>query len=612
MRNTISKMVLVLIVFAITNLALADEGMWLLNNLPAAELKAKYNFTPTPEWVERVQKSSARLPNCSASFVSADGLIMTNGHCAEDAVQTLSTAKNNLYANGFYARNNTEELKTGLTLMVLNHIDDRTPELAETLTGLKCEPVSLYQGAVTQTYCYKVYDDIRLVFSSEKNTWFFGGDSDNFEFPRYAMDAAFLRAYENGVPAKTPFHFKWSRAGAKEGELIFVSGHPGRTQRLLTSAALEFERDIRVPFMLDMFRRRELTTQQFMLRGKEQTRIAQSDLFSWQNARKLYVGKVRGLQDPRLIADKMAFEQKVVTELGNNAALRQEYSDGQALILQAQQTLTQLYPKIALLLGNLGFDSNLVMDGKVESLEYEEAKLTDSLTHLTEVFGASSLLITELMKCGSGPADIAHKFVRAGEIKASCLGTVLTKDEGVAIKIFSMLKGDWDALAEQQRQGYKKINDVLFALYGTNRYPDATFTLRLSFGTVRGYEENGKQIASTTTLDGAYKHSADFGNQGDWQLPSRWLKRKNAVNLQTPFNFVSDLDITGGNSGSPVFNRNLEIVGLVFDGNIHSLVSDYDYNYSPRARAVSVHSSGIIEVLKKIYRADALVRELTR
>lgn len=613
MRNTISKAVIVLLLCVLVNLALADEGMWLLNNLPVDELKTKYNFTPTAEWVEKVQKSSARLPNCSASFVSENGLIMTNGHCAEDAVQALSTAKSNLYLNGFYAKNYSQELKTDLTLMVLESI---APAGTPAVTGpghekVANEEVSLYQGAITESYIYKYYDDVRLVFSSEKNTWFFGGDADNFEYPRYAMDVAFLRAYENGVPAKTPFYFKWSKFGAKEGELIFVSGHPGRTQRLLTSAALEFERDVRVPFMLDLFRRRELTTQQFMLRGKEQTRIAQSSLFSWQNARKLYIGKIRGLQDPRLIAGKAAFEKKVLTDTANKPELRQKYEDGLAQIYQAQQAMIGLYPKVALSLGGFGFDSNMINGDKIESLEYEKAKLTDSLTHLIEVFSANSLLVAELMKCGTGPVDIAHKFTHTGQNEGSCLRVVLTKDEGVR-NIFAMLKGDWTALSEQQKSGYKKLNDVLFALYGTNQYPDATFTLRLSFGTIKGYVENGREITSTTTLGGAYRHSAEFDNKGDYQLPSRWLKRRRSVNQDTPINFVSDLDITGGNSGSPVFNKNLEIVGLVFDGNIHSLASDYDYNYAPSSRAIAVHSAGIIEVLKKIYKADALVKELTK
>lgn len=614
MKKTLLIVLIVLVITLGMNFVSADEGMWLLNNLPVDELKTKYNFTPTAEWIEKVQKSSARLPNCSASFVSEDGLIMTNGHCAEDAVQALSSATRNLYADGFYAKKQSEELKTGLTLMVLDHIQIAPAPSQGVMPSdddFNCENVSLYQGAVIHGYCYKTYTDIRLVFSSEKNTWFFGGDRDNFEYPRYAMDVAFLRAYEDGKPAKTPFHFKWSQEGAKEGELIFVSGHPGRTQRLLTSAALESERDVRVPFMLDLFRRRELTTQQFMLRGKEQTRIAQSSLFSWQNARKLYIGKVRGLQDPRLIAGKVAFEKKVLADIANKPELWQKYEDGLAQIYQAQQAMKDLYPKVALSLGGFGFDSNMINGDKVESVEYEEAKLTDSLTHLIEVFGANSLLVAELMKCGAGPVDIAHKFVLTGENEGSCLRVVLTKDEEVR-NIFAMLKEDWDALVELQKAGYKKLNDVLFALYGTNRYPDATFTLRLSFGTMKGYVENGRQIAPTTTLGGVYKHSAEFDNGGDYQLPSRWLKRQKSVNQDTPINFVSDLDITGGNSGSPVFNKNLEIVGLVFDGNIQSLASDYDYNYAPSSRAIAVHSAGIIEVLKKIYKADALVKELTK
>lgn len=647
MKKTLLIALLVSIVVLGANFASADEGMWLLNNLPAAQLQAKYNFTPTPEWVEKVQKSSARLPNCSASFVSEDGLIMTNGHCAENAVQALSTANRDLYANGFYAKTRSEELKSGLTLMVLEQIGLPYEITKGPDTRSKCETVKLYQGAVTESYCYKVYDDVRLVFSSEKNTWFFGGDADNFEYPRFAMDVAFLRAYENGKPVKTPLHFKWSKAGAKEGELIFVSGHPGRTARLLTSSALETERDVRAPFILDLARRRELTTQQYMLRGKEQQRIAQADLFSWQNTRKLYVGKIRGLQNSELIQRKEQNEAKALADAkAKSPELAQQLQDGRKLVAEAQEIRRVLFPKVVMFINGLGFDSRLFSDARsllsdegqalLEEhkiiapldLEYEEAKLKDSLSQLIEVMGSNDTNVQAILnKFGSGPEKMAHSLIHGTSLSdfKECERLVMAGEETINKSKDPMLElvrlvfagsasytAQWRESAKKEQQGYSKIADVLFRVYGTTQYPDATFTLRLSFGTVKGYEENGKQIPSSTTIGGAYKHSADFGNAGDWQLPSRWLTRKKSVNLNTPLDFVSDLDITGGNSGSPVFNKALEIVGLVFDGNIQSLVSDYDYGYSPRSRAVSVHSAGITEILKDIYKADALVKELTK
>lgn len=654
-RKTVSVVAIVFGLILGGNFLSADEGMWLLNNLPMAQLKQNYNFVPTLEWVENVQKSSARLPNCSASFVSKEGLIMTNGHCAEDAVMALSTPARNLYKNGFYAPTLAGELKTNLNLRVLNHI--RTSEsgiLAVQLQedadrGLSCEPVSLYQGAVTHQYCYKVYNDIRLVFSSEKNTWFFGGDADNFEFPRYALDAAFLRAYENGKPANTPLHFTWSKSGTKEGELIFVSGHPGRTSRLFTSSALATERDVRAPFILDLARRRELTTKQFMLRGKEQWRLAESDLFSWQNTRKLYDGKVKGLQDNKLMHDKEFKEIETFTTVNaHHPELGKQLVEGRKLVEEAQEIQRALYPEMLLYVRGLGFDSKLydyavsLVSGNHEyvklvlasrqdepplNLEYEEAKLRDSLSHLMEVTNPYSEYVFMLRNFGSGPNEMAHNLIYGTNLRSMNEHQRLvaggkkavddSKDPMIQLAQLvsnssNLYKEKWNQSLNMEKQGYAKIADVIFKHYGTTQYPDATFTLRLSFGTVRGYRDNDKNIPPMTTLGGAYRHSAEFGNTGDYKLPARWLARKSFVNLKTPLNFISDLDITGGNSGSPVFNKDLEIVGLVFDGNIHSLVSDYDYNYSSASRAVSVHSSGILEVLSKIYRADRLVKELTR
>lgn len=664
-------------------LVFADEGMWTLNNLPLKQLKDKYNFMPSAAWVEQVQKSSARLPNCSSSFVSSDGLLMTNWHCAEDAVQSLSTPRRNLYKNGFYARTLAEELKTNLNVRVLismanvtqriNDIvandTDKNPikarqeaisriqkdkiglstavlfDIADNLLGKDsffCEVVVLYQGGQHHNYCYRVYDDIRLVFALEKSVGFFGGDADNFEYPRYTLDVAFLRAYENNKPAKTPFHFKWSKSGAKEGELIFVSGHPGNTKRLLTSSALATERDVRVPFLLDLFRRRELTTKQFMLRGKEQMRIAESDLFSWQNSRKLYVGKIRGLQDPNLMEAKKFSEKRFFKDFSANVEVSNKYADGLITILTAQSAIREYYARAMLINRGLGFDS--VLFGYAQSLvsgnqqiaqaalearakepslnfQYEEAKLRDSLTHLVEVLGVedpivknsnnSPAILAEFLVYRTALSDInEHRRLVKNGIQA------IEQSDDPMIQLAKFVKEEgkkyreaYNNALEEERRGYAQLSDALFRGYGPIDYPDATFTLRLSYGTIVGDSQYG--IQPFTTIGGGYRHSAEFGNSGDYKLPNRWLNRKGLVNQKTPLNFISDLDITGGNSGSPVFNKNLEIVGIVFDSNIDGLVSDYDYNYSPRARAVSVHSVGIIEILKKIYRANRLVKELT-
>ncbi len=645
----------------------ADEGMWLLSQLPKDYLKQHYNFDVTDDWVRHVQLSSARLPNCSSSFVSSDGLVMTNGHCAESAVEALSTPSNNLYEKGFYAKTYAQELKTDRTLRVLMTTSDVTKRVTDVVaengsdlvaarqkviadiqktsseaSGLACEVVALYQGGQYHTYCYKLYKDVRLVFSSATNVWSFGGDADNFEYPRYTMDVAFFRAYENDKPASTPEHFRWSRAGAAEGELIFVAGHPGSTKRLLTATALKTERDVRAPFLLDVFRRRELTLQQFMLRGKEQRRIAQSDLFSWQNSRKLYAGKIRGLQDPRLLASKQLWEDKIFQDFKDEHEAADKVATGLAMIGSAQTQIRKDYVRIMLLNRGLGFDSRLY--GYAQSLaaanqqaakavfearaqeppinrEYEVAKLTDSLTHLVEFLGADDSLIAGLMRYGSGPADIAHKLVYGTALadvnahRALVQGTTSTPDPMVNFAGFvrsqaEPYRGPYNKAVQEEANGYGYLSGGLFQGYGATGYPDATFTLRLSFGTIVGERQSG--IPPFTTIGDAYRHAAEFDNAGDYKLPAEWSDRKKKVDLNTRLDFASNLDITGGNSGSPVFNRNREIVGIVFDGNLESLVSDYDYNYSARSRAVAVHSSGILEILKKIYRADRLVDELKR
>ena len=647
--------IIILTALACFSLVYADEGMWLLNNLPIKLIKQKYGFDITEQWIEKVQKSLARLPNCSASFVSEDGQVMTNGHCAEEAVQALSTAENNLYENGFYAKRQSDELKTGLSLRVLMSTENITDSsvsvqsLAEDKRrnfNLYCEPTVLYQGAQTHLYCYKIYDDVRLVFSSEKNVWFLGGDADNFEYPRYTLDVAFLRAYENGKPAVTPNHFDWSKSGAKEGELIFVSGHPGSTQRLLTTSALKTERDFRVPFLLDLFRRHELTTQQFMIRGREQARIAESDLFSWQNSRKLYVGKIRGLQDPRLIDRRKFFEEDILKN-PSYASLHNQFREGLKLVEEAQPTIRDLYPKMLLMVRGLGFDtklyeyavsialgnkdlaSELLEERKAQAplnMAYEEAKLRDSLTHLFEYLGPEDSLVKDLLaQFGNGPSDIAHRLIYKTMLSnisehARLIATFVNGSASTdpMIRLAVLVKSRvgnydilWNEAKKKEQHGYSKVADVLFKIYGTGVYPDATFTLRLTYGTVRGYSENGVPVLPWTTIGGAFKHAKEFGNQGVYELPRSWVRRKSSLNLNTPLNFISDLDITGGNSGSPVFNKDLEIVGVVFDSNIQGLVSDYDFNYSTDARAIAVHSAGIIEILSKVYKADRLVNELT-
>ncbi len=653
----------------------AQEGMWPLNQVPTAEIEKLYHFTPTPQWILRIQRGATRLPNCSSSFVTATGVVFTNGHCAEEAVQSLSTPINNLYEKGFYAKALADEAKTTLTLNSLVSMEDVTEQASSAVskdeknnpaavrsaalakiaedtskkTGLKCEIVVLYQGARYDNYCYKVYADVRLYFSTPKNVWFFGGDADNFEFPRFNFDVAFLRAYENGEPAKIENHFTWGAKGVEEGDSVFIAGHPGRTERLYTSAALEAERDVIAPTLLDLFRRREIMTQQFAIRGAEEKRVSESDLFIWQNERKLYTGKIRGLQDPALIENKKKFERQLLLDAARNPDSLLGAQKGLLIVEDVEKSIGVLYPRVLLALHGTAFNTTLFdyavslvmmardIDGAAKAfiehrdappmnLRYEETKLVDGLSNLIEVFGAADPFVAKVMN-GKGPSERAHelvyvsklsdineyqKFAEGGQKVVDASSDPMLQLARTVLSGTKDLRQKWADAKEKERVGYAELNDAIFKVYGTARYPDATFTLRLAYGTVRGYtDSDGTALPAWTTLEDLYGRVSLRGNQGDWKLPDVWNKRKKKADLSTPLNFVSTLDITGGNSGSPVFNKDLEIVGLLFDSNIHGLVSDYDYNYSPLARAIAVDVRGITEALRNIYDAKRLVNELT-
>jgi hypothetical protein len=622
----------------------AQEGMWPFNMVPTKKIATESGFTPSAQWLTHAQRASVRLPNCSASFVSANGLVLTNGHCAEEAVKALSTPRD-LYTNGFAAQMLEDELRTDLTLMNLVSMDDVTQSIRTALagnpnfaaakkmfeegaskaSGHKCELVTLYQGARYDMYCYKVYDDVRLVVSSEKNGWFFGGDADNFEFPRYALDFALLRAYENGAPAKVSHYFTWSASGPADSSLVFMSGHPGSTQRLYTSDALKTQRDAYVPAVLGFFEQWEATIEQYSLEGPRQRSAVESELFGIQNTRKLFVGKLRGLQDPRLIKTKEDYEKRVAIDAAlRGPSLAARIAKGQGLIRDAQPGVRNNFERL-IMIGNFGFGSSMFdhvqqltavraawedfQQGTAAepplNLGKEYFMLESYMRTFMNKFGAVSSEVTKLTG-GRGPEAFAHFVVyEATAQDYQAIAGALTAMRASAV-------GEYQKSQAMEREGYSLLANGLFDLYGSEQYPDATFTLRLAFGYVRGYTLDGQAVAPWTTFGQAFAHAKDYGNRDAFELPKSWYAARDAgtLNLATPLDFVATLDITGGNSGSPVFNKELQIVGVAFDSNIHGLVTDYDYNYDPRTRAVMVHSSAILEALKRIYTVDRIVKEI--
>lgn len=666
---------------------ITDEGMWLFNKPPREILKERYGFIPSDEWLIHLQRASVRFNSGgSGSFVSEDGLVMSNHHVGADALQKMSDAKHNYLRDGFYARTLEEEIPChDLELNVLMSIEDvtervnaavpkdATPEQAFAArrkviaeiekesfqkTGLRSDVVTLYQGGAYHLYRFKRYTDVRLVFAPEQQIAFFGGDPDNFEYPRYCLDVCFFRVYENGKPAKIEHYLKWNQSGISENELVFVSGHPGRTSRLLTVSDLEYLRDNALPYALERLNRLEVLLNAWSMRNPENARKAMEDLFGVQNSRKARMGRLDGLLDPEFFAKKRQEEQRLRSEAAKRPELK-DCLDAWDKIASAQKIIAENSLKYRMLEQANGFNSELFhiartllraateqqkpdgerlreyRDSARPSLElnlfstkpiyedYEELKLADSLTYLVSKMGYQEPLVQKILD-GKSPRQRAAELVYNTKVKDVSLRKKLyhggmpeiekLKDPMIELaKLIDQPAREIRQIIETQeeikQQAYAKISRVRFAIDGENTYPDATFTLRLAFGTVKGYQENGKQIPYQTTYRGLYERAALMNYKHPFELPERWLKAKSKLNLDTPLNFVSTADIIGGNSGSPVVNRNGELVGIIFDGNIQSLVLDF-YFTDVQARALAVHSQGIIEALKKVYKANNLANEL--
>ena len=671
--------------------ARADEGMWPFNNIPRAEIKRKYGFDITDEWLRKVQLASVRFNNGgSGSFVSPTGLVLTNYHIVEDIVGEVSTPEKDLAKEGFVARSRSEEIKApSLELNVLMSIEDVTARVngavqagasdAEAFaarrkeitaiegestkaTGLRSDVVTLYQGGQYNLYRYKKYTDVRLVFVPEFQAAFFGGDPDNFNFPRFNIDMALVRVYENDQPVHPASYFKWSTAGAKEGDLAFVTGNPGSTSRLNTIAHLEELRDSSIPVVQRLLERREAMLKKYMAMGEEQTRQAQNELNSIQNSLKVYRGRIAGLKDQKLMLIKRMNEDKLRKSIAANPDRQKMYGDAWDAIAKAHRDYPS-YIKQRRIFDQAGgfntvlFDQARILvrlaaesekpnaerlpeytDSRRASLElglyspapihedFEKLKLADSLSFMVELLGANDPLVKQVLNGktpearavelidGTKLKDVAYrKEIAAGGWKAIETSTdpMIVLARTIDARARELRKRFENEVTGVERTNYAKIARARFDTEGTKLYPDATFTPRLSYGTVKGYMENGRRVTPFTTLGGLYERSEKFKAEFPYNLPPRWIQKKSAVKLSTPFNFVSTDDIIGGNSGSPTINKNAELIGLIFDGNIQSLVGDYIYDESVN-RAISVDSRGMLEVLRKIFDANEIADELTK
>ncbi len=678
--------------------AFADEGMWLFNSPPLKQLKERYHFDPARPWLDRLQKASVRFNSGgSGSFVSATGLVITNHHIGADALQKFSDEQHNYLRDGFYARTRAEEKKCiDLELNVLMSIEDVTARVngavksemtserasdarksviaaiekqSKDKTGLRSDVVTLHQGGAYHLYRYKRYDDVRLVFAPEQQIAFYGGDPDNFEYPRFDLDICLFRVYENGQPAKIDNYLKFNPRGPADGELTFVSGHPGKTDRQLTVDELADMRDRELPRILTMFKRREVLLHSFGERTFENERRVRDDFFGLQNNRKRYDGYLAGLLDPKIWQALQAREQKLRDAISGDPKLKSttgaydRIKNAQAEIAKNARVYNYFEmerPRFSVYRQPRAFYSTLFKyarllvraaderakpngerfeefrDSARESLElelfstepvYDDVELlalTDSFTDLASAFGASDPLVkmvlgdkslveraSELIK-GTHLKDVAfRKKLYAGGKAALEAAHDPMIDIAIAIDSTGrQTKKVVETQGEIKQQAYAEIAKARFATEGTNSYPDATFTLRLSYGRVRGYEENGKQIPAFTNFAGLYERAEEHENKPPFDLPQRWIDKKDKLALTTPFNFVSDADIIGGNSGSPVVNQAGEFVGIIFDGNIQSLVLDCIFT-DKQARAVSVDSAAILEALRNVYDAQPLVDELS-
>jgi peptidase S46-like protein len=663
----------------------AGEGMWTFDNPPAKLLEEQFSFTPTAEWLDRLRLASVRfMDGGSGAFVSPDGLMITNHHVGAPCIQNLSTNTHDYVSRGFLAASRAEEPPCpGYEVNVLVKTEDVTSRVRGAVTavmsdskaanvrqaaaarieadcnrgGRRCEVVALYGGGEYHLYQYRKYTDVRLVFAPEEQVAFFGGDPDNFTFPRHDLDVAFFRAYENGRPARPASYLKWSQAGAADGELVFTSGHPGAASRLSTLAQLESERDVELPARLAFIKQRREALLAYAARGPEEARRANDAIRSIENNRKSRSGQLASLRDPRGLARKAAEEAELRAKVASDPALARAIGDPWSAIAAARkkadarvqetrfvdfagaETLA-LAGRIVLLAseskkrnevrllefrdsGRASLKNALYSPAPIYD-DLEEATLADQLAQAQAALGPDHPFVRAALQRQS-PAEAAKALLAGTRLQSVAVRKALVEGGEAAIKgsrdrmilfarrveplyrdVRRFREEEYDAVVTRAAE---KLAAARFKVYGRSVYPDATFTLRLGYGTVKGYLAEGTEVPPRTTFHGLFDRSLAFGGHFPWSLPERWIERQGALDLTTPLNFVSTNDIIGGSSGSPVVNRAGELVGIVFDGNIHNLAGDFFFD-EEKNRAVSVDARAVREALRKVYEADALVREL--
>jgi hypothetical protein len=651
--------------------------MWLLTAPPRAMLKERYGFDLTDGWVRKAMLGSVRLNNGgSGGFVSADGLIVTNHHVGADMIQKVSPKDRDLLKHGFLARKRSEELKCpDLEINILQEVTDVTERVKKAVkegledaaaakarraaiiriqseaskkTGLRCDVVELYQGGQYHLYKYRKYTDVRLVWAPEKEVASFGGDVDNFEYPRFNLDVCFFRAYDDdGKPVQPDHFFRWSKTGPEEGKLVVVTGHPGVTNRQDTLAQLKHRRDVTLPYLLSHARMLEALLLQLSARGEAEARMAAKDLARIANRRKVYAGQYAALLNPAILEGKEKDEAAFRKKLGDAEPYRR--------IAGAMKALTGIELLYALLERGEAFESESFAHARMlvrmsEELgkpdterlpeysssrlpsltlrlfspapihaELERVKLAGSLAFLAEKLGGEHPLVKKVL-AGKSPADRAAELVNGTQLRdvaaRKAAAEKLTDDPMIALaravdeEARAVRKRFEAEVDEPVKQAQGVIAAKRFELFGTSIPPDATFTLRLAFGTVRGYEVDGEALPYATTFAGLFKKEAEQKGREPFSLPKRWLEGKGKLDLATPFNFVSTSDTINGNSGSPVLNAAGDLVGVNFDRNRHGLVRNFVYT-DVQARHISVHSRAVLEALRKLYGARELLAELT-
>jgi hypothetical protein len=685
-RITSLRFALFLAVLLFAGSAVADEGMWLYNAFPAARVKARYDFTVTQPFLDHLRLSSVRM-GASASFVSPDGLIFTNHHVGAGCVHNLSTAAHDYIKDGFYAPTRDQEPRCpGIEVQNLIDIRDVTPEVhkaakpgmsdadansaqhavmsrleakcSDPAKNIRCEAVSLYSGGLYHLYKYKRYTDVRLVMAPEFDAAFFGGDPDNFTYPRYDLDITFFRAYENGQPVHVENYLPFTTAGIKEGDLIFISGHPGSTGRLLTTAQLAFLREVSYPARLKQLKQSIDTLLAFSAESPANARAAERVLFAAQNGYKATLGYNAGLSDPATIARKQSEEDKLRREVAGNpklkdsalawseiaTAMQWQRENFQRLTWQSDAAIPGLFANYARTLVRLATELPKPNDQRLRGFQnqnlptieqalastaplsrrLEIRQLTLAFANLQENLGPANDYV-KLVLAGKPPAERAAELLNGSHLDDPVFRRELYKGGKAAIDAAAdpmiVLLRQVDPMTRANRKDAEDHVDAVvrrngaliaqarFALYGTGVAPDATGTLRLSYGTVKGYTEDGKKIPWSTTFAGAFEHEAAHGTTPPYQLPASYHRAKDTLDLSTVLDTVNTGDIIGGNSGSPAVNTKGEIVGIVFDGNIQSLAWDFEFS-DEQGRAVLTDSRAVIEALRKIYNASPLADEL--